>query len=98
MKTYPVLVNGWNYLDDPESMSYYKVFGKHVEVICLLWLDTVRGDEGYNEEGDAWIGVSADGNSIDDAEEMLNIMPCEITEVGRRVEAEKWLIEYMKTH
>lgn len=91
-------MNGWNYLDDPESMSYYKVFGKRVEVVCLLCLDTARGDDGYNEEGDAWIGISADGSTLADAEEMLDIMPFEITEVGRRTEVEKLMFKYMKEH
>lgn len=97
MEKYPVLVNGWN-LEYKENMTYYKVFGKRVEAICLMWIDTVRGDEGYNEEGDAWIGISADGSTLADAEEMLDIMPFKITEVGRRVEAEKMMFKYMKNH
>lgn len=97
MEKYPVLVNGWN-LEYEENMTYYKVFGKRVEAICLMWIDTARGNDGYNEEGDAWIGISADGSTLADTEEMLDIMPFEITEVGRRTEVEKLMFKYMKEH
>ena len=97
--TYPMEINGWHYDLDADSMGYWKQKDGKYEAICLMWMDTVEGDEGYNEEGDVWIGISADDkDSLDDAMEMLNIMPFNITEVGRREEAEKWLVEYMETH
>lgn len=98
MKNYPMEINGWEYILDPYGMSYWKERDTHYDVICLMWIDTVKGDDGYNSQADAWCGVIADGNTLDDALEMLDIMPFEITNVMRREEAEKELINYMETH
>lgn len=97
--TYPMEINGWLYSLDADSMTYWKQTDGKFEAICMIWLDTVEGDEGYRPDGDVWVGISADDKDfLDDALEMLNIMPFNITEVGRRVEVEKWMIEYMETH
>lgn len=98
MKNYPMEINGWNYSLDADSMGYYKEFDNHYKAVCLFWLDTVRGDDGYNPEGDCWIGLVADGNTLADAIEMLGIMPFEIVHPMRREEAEKELIKYMEMH
>lgn len=98
MKNYPMTINGWEFTLDPIGMTYWKQFGSRYEVISLFWMDTVKGDEGYYPGGDCWIGISADGNTLDDAVEMLDIMPFTVVETMRRAEAEKELIKYMETH
>lgn len=87
MEKYPVLVNGWN-LKYSGNMTYYKVFGKRVEAICLFYL----------EDNDLWFGFSADGDTLDEASESLEVMPFTIVEAISRMEAEKRLIKYMKEH
>lgn len=98
MKNYPMEINGWKYSLDADSMSYYKECCDHSVAVCLFWLDTVKGDDGYNPEGDCWIGFAAIGDTLTDAIEMLDIMPFEIVHPTCREEAEKELIKYMETH
>lgn len=98
MKNFPMEINGWNYSLDADSMGYVKEFDDHCEAICLFWLDRVEGEEGYNSEGDCWVGLGADGETFADAIEILEIMPYEVVSLMRRAEAEKELIKYMETH
>lgn len=98
MKNYPMEINGWNYSLDADSMGYVKEFDNHCEAVCLFWLDCVQGEDGYNPDGDCYIGLVADGNTLADAIEALDIMPFEIVHPMRREEAEKELIRYMETH
>lgn len=87
MKSYPVLVNGWN-LEYEENMTYYKVFGKRVEAICLFCL----------EDDNVWLGLFANGDTLDKAVESLDIMPFTIVKAVGRMEAEKLMFKYMKEH
>ena len=87
MEKYPVLVNGWN-LKYEGNMTYYKVFGKRVEAICLFCL----------EDDNVWLGFFANGDTLDEAVESLDIMPFTIVKADNRMEAEKRMIKYMKEH
>lgn len=93
---YPLEANGWN-LESPDNLSYWKqVDLDFYKAICLYWLDTTRGDEGWNPERDAWCVIEAEGDTAGEALEALDIMPWTISDVGRRVEVEKMLLDYIE--
>lgn len=96
---FPLEINGWKLAyPDVTDPFYVKDFGrgKGYTALCLMWLDTVRGDEGYNADGDVWTIIEADGNTAEDALEALDIMPFSISDVGRRVEVEEMLLNYIR--
>ena len=99
MKNYPMEINGWNYSLDADSMSYYKNFGDNkVEAVALCWLDIVEGEEGYNPEGDCYCCIWAENTDYESALDSLYYSNTTFGSVMRRKEAEKYLIEYMKSH
>lgn len=108
MKNYQMEINGWNrnlsvdnliYTKESESTNSKR--GKCVEVIGLVWLDTVEGEEGWNPEGDCWFVAFARDSNADGIDDAIDCWDCYcqgISDVMRCKEAEKWLVEYMENH
>ena len=60
MKNCPMEINDWKSTLDNYGMTYWKEWDTHYDAICLMWIDTVEGDKGYNPQADAWAGIIAD--------------------------------------
>ena len=93
---FPKYINGWN-LEYAENMTYWKKGNNSYKAVSLYWLDTVRGDEGYNPEGDSWVILEAYGDTVDEALEALDIMPFPISDVMPRKDAEYTMLEWFKS-
>ena len=104
MNNYPMEINGWNYSGDADCMSYWKDYNqaksewRQSVAVSLCWLDTAKGDDGYNPEGDVYCCLEAEGRNAQDALNNLYDTNCCFGDVMRRDEAEKYLIKYMETH
>ena len=93
---YPKYINGWN-LEYADNMTYWKKADNYFRAVCLMWLDTVEGDEGYNPEHDSWVIIEAYGDTIEEAFEALDIMPWSISDVMPRKDVEYTMIEWFKS-
>lgn len=100
---YPVYINGWN-LVYPENLTYWKERKPNRNrknsiyvAVSLYWLDTIRGDEGYNPEHDSWVILKGIGDTVEEALEDLDIMPGVISDVGRRDDIENVLFTWMES-
>ena len=95
---YPQRLNSWEWTLDADSLTYWKRLDTgYTEVIGLVWLDTVEGDEGYNPDGDCWcvccwIGDPGDEDVVQGWSETCR----DISNVMRRKDAEAWLFDYME--
>ena len=96
---YPQRLNGWEWNLDADSLTYWKRKQNGIEVMGLVWLDTVRGDEGWNEDGDCYCVTAWVGNndiSVEDALEGWSETCRDVSSVMRRKDAENWLFDYME--
>lgn len=83
---YPVNTNKWE-LIHPENLTYAKRCNNGMyHVICMYHL----GDS------DLWIATSADGDTLDDALEMLDIMPLPISDEMSRNDLEYTILQYVE--
>lgn len=92
----PKYVNGWN-LECAENMTYWKNEKDFFVAVCLYWLDTVEGDEGYNPEQDSWVILKAYGDTLEEAIESLDFMPMTISDVMPKKDAAYTMIEWFKS-
>ena len=107
MRTYPIRVGSkhgtWNFLGDADSMQYCITNSRDgIEIVGLVWMDTLEGDEGYNPDGDCWCVACWTDPHIKDDRQLSTALKrwdesCrDISGIMKRKEAEEWLVNYMR--
>ena len=86
---YPVCIGDWK-LIYPENLTYVREKNGSYSAICMFNI----GDNG--DGFDYWIVHEASGDTVDDALEMLNIMPFPISDEMTRTDLEYTLLKYLE--
>ena len=86
---YPIRINDWE-LIYPENLTYVRKHNGIYFVVCMFNI----GDDG--DGFDYWVAHEASGDTVDDALEMLDIMPFPISDEMTRTDLEYTLLKYLE--